>query len=70
MNCWHCDRPAYGTCRFCGRGVCKEHAQTLPHIEEVYRDGQGMYKALVVADALWCGVCQPREDPVELPQLK
>jgi len=36
----------------------------------VYRDDRGMHKALVVADALWCGVCQPREDPVELPQLK
>jgi hypothetical protein len=70
MNCWHCDRPAHGSCRFCGRGVCKEHAQTLPHIEEIYRDDVGTHKALVVADALYCGVCQPKEDPVELPQLK
>ena len=70
MNCWHCERPAYGTCRFCGRGVCKEHAQTLPHIEELYRGEDGIQKALVVADALWCGVCKPKEDPVELPQLK
>ena len=70
MNCWHCDRPAHGSCRFCGRGVCREHAQTLPHIEVMYRDDRGIHKALVVADALWCGVCQPKEDPVELPQLK
>ncbi len=69
MNCWHCDRPAHGTCRFCGRGVCKEHAQTLPHIIDIYRDDAGAYKALVVADALYCGTCQPKEDPVELPQL-
>lgn len=70
MNCWHCDRPAHGTCRFCGRGVCREHAQTLPHIVDIYRDDEGKHKALVVADALWCGSCQPKEDPVELPQLK
>ncbi len=70
MNCWHCDRPAHGSCRFCGRGVCKEHARTLPHIEEIYAGEKGIHKALVVADALYCGVCRPREDPVELPQLK
>jgi hypothetical protein len=50
--------------------VCKEHAQTLPHIEELYRGEDGIQKALVVADALWCGVCRPKEDPIELPQLK
>lgn len=70
MNCWHCDRPAHGTCRFCGRAVCKEHAKTLPHIEEIYQSEQGTYKGLVVADALWCGVCEPKEDPVDLPDLK
>ena len=70
MNCWHCERPAYGTCRFCGRGACKEHAQTLPHIVDIYRDDEGTHKALVVADALWCGICKPKEDPVELPQLR
>jgi len=70
MNCWHCERPAHGTCRFCVRALCKEHAQSLPHIEELYRDDKGAFKALVVADALWCGVCKPQEDPIELPQLK
>ena len=70
MNCWHCERPAHGSCRFCGRGVCREHAQTLPHIVEIYRDDRGTHKALVVAHALYCGVCQPKEDPVELPQLR
>lgn len=70
MNCWHCDRPAHASCRFCGRGVCKQHAQALPHIEALYHDKQGAHKALVVADAVYCGVCQPREDPVELPQLE
>ena len=70
MNCWHCDRPAHGVCRFCGRAVCREHAQTLPHIEALYHDEKDVQKALVVAEALYCGVCRPQDDPVELPQLK
>ena len=27
MVCWHCRRTAVGACRFCGRGVCEDHAQ-------------------------------------------
>jgi hypothetical protein len=42
----------------------------MPYIVAVYRDAEGMHKALVVADALWCGECSPKEDPVDLPQLK
>jgi hypothetical protein len=69
MNCWHCDRPAHGVCRFCGRAVCREHAKELPHIEEMYLDRHGEHKALVVPDALYCGVCRPREDPIVLKNL-
>ena len=69
MNCWHCDRPAHGSCKFCGRGVCKEHTQTLPSIVCIFQIEEGAHKALVVGDALFCGVCQPREDPVDLPDL-
>jgi hypothetical protein len=69
MNCWHCERPANGTCRFCGRALCKQHVQSLPHIEVLYKGEGGVQKALVVADALYCGVCQPAEDPIELPDL-
>lgn len=70
MNCWHCDRPAHAVCRFCGRGLCKEHVKSMPFILEVYRSGTGLAKALVVADAAWCAVCRPKEDPVELPELE
>jgi hypothetical protein len=35
----------------------------------LYRDEKGIQKALVVAEALFCGVCRPQEDPVDLPQL-
>jgi hypothetical protein len=69
MNCWHCDRPAHATCRFCGRGLCREHTKSMPFIVEIYRNEAGVHKALVVADAVYCGLCKPKEDPVELPEL-
>ncbi|MEW6686776.1 MAG: hypothetical protein AB1393_11320 [Candidatus Edwardsbacteria bacterium] len=70
MECWHCERPAQGTCKFCGRGVCKEHAKTLPNIIALYQGKDEVQKALVVEDTLYCGVCKPKEDPIELPELK
>ena len=69
MNCWHCDRPAHGVCRFCGRAVCKEHVRTMPYILDIFGQ-KGPPRALVVADAVWCGVCRPKEDPVDLPELE
>ena len=70
MNCWHCERPAHGTCMFCGRAVCKEHAHEMPHIVALYRDAKNSPKAIVTARALFCGICEPREDPVDIPELK
>jgi hypothetical protein len=69
MNCWHCDRPAHATCPFCGRAVCREHAKDMPRILAIFRSDEGGHKALVVGDAVWCGVCQPKEDPVDLPDM-
>ena len=68
MDCWHCRRTAVGTCRFCGRGVCENHAQSKPFLLELFR-GKESTKALVVEDALFCGACKPRPMPVELPEL-
>jgi hypothetical protein len=42
----------------------------MPYILEIFGNDQGPPKALVVADAVWCGVCRPKEDPVELPELE
>ena len=70
MNCWHCERPAHAACIFCGRAVCRDHAQEMPHIVAIYRDQKGMHRALVTAKAVYCGVCEPREDPVEMPELR
>jgi hypothetical protein len=68
LDCWQCRRTALGTCRFCGRGVCEDHADEKPFILELFRSA-GPTKALVVEDALFCGVCTPRPDPIELPEL-
>ena len=68
VDCWHCRRNAVGACRFCGRGVCEDHAETQPFVLELFR-GKDVTKALVVEDALWCNVCTPRPDPVDLPEL-
>jgi hypothetical protein len=35
---------------------------------ELFR-GAGPTKALVVEDAIHCGACTPRSDPIELPEL-
>jgi hypothetical protein len=68
MDCWHCRRTAVGTCRFCGRGICEDHVQTYPFILELYRDGD-VTKVLAVEDALYCGACTPRPEPLEVPEL-
>jgi hypothetical protein len=36
MLCWKCEQPANGICRFCGRAICKDHAQPMPYILTVY----------------------------------
>ena len=68
MVCWHCRRSAVGACRFCGRGVCEDHAKERPFVIAIYR-GKDMTHALVVEDSLFCGACTPRPDPIDLPEL-
>jgi hypothetical protein len=68
LDCWHCHRNAIGTCRFCGRGICENHVQTRPFIIDVLTN-QTPTRAIVVEDALHCGACHPRPDPIELPEL-
>jgi hypothetical protein len=68
MQCWKCDRPARGVCRFCGRAVCQEHAGKKPFILTIYVGEHRIPKVVAVANALYCGVCQP-QDPIEMPEL-
>jgi hypothetical protein len=66
-----CKRTALGVCRFCGRGLCQDHAGFHPYILSLFASpGAKSTKALVVEDALYCGICKPRPDPVDMPELQ
>ena len=41
----------------------------MPNILAIYRDKENTLKSIVVADALYCGICKPREDPIEMEWL-
>ena len=69
MNCVHCNRTAQAVCRFCGRAVCKDHLKTKPFIVSLYQGKDGIQKAIIVSDAIFCGICKPHERPVSLPEL-
>jgi hypothetical protein len=69
MECWHCNRPAHGVCRFCGRAICRDHAQRMPFILETFNDHEGHTKAIVVDDTLYCGLCKPKDTPIELKNI-
>lgn len=68
MDCWHCRRAAVATCRFCGRAVCENHATTKAFVLDLYK-GPSSTRGLVVEDAIHCGACTPRPDPIDLPEL-
>jgi hypothetical protein len=70
MKCCRCDSTAEAVCRFCGRAVCGAHIQTLNYIVTVYQGvSKQVPKALVVADAVFCGICKPQPEPLEAPYL-
>jgi hypothetical protein len=70
MKCWKCESEARGICRFCGRGVCKDHHKLMPFILGMYTRDQGPPRAIVVADVLFCGSCRPQPEPLEMPELR
>ena len=70
MECWICERPAHAICRFCGRAICKAHTQEHPYILHTYRTTTGTYKAIVVPDAVHCGTCDPKQDPITLMDME
>lgn len=69
MNCWHCERTANGVCKFCGRALCKDHVKMMPYVLNIFRNKAMELKALVVSDVLYCGVCQPKEEPIDIIEL-
>jgi len=69
MQCIRCKKPAQAICRFCGRAVCEEHIQKMNYIITVYSGNGQVPKSLVVADAVFCGICKPQPEPLEMPYL-
>jgi hypothetical protein len=69
MKCFHCEQEARGVCIFCGRAPCNEHMKTMPAILTIYVGEANTPKAVVESDALYCGVCKPQPEPIEMPEL-
>lgn len=70
MNCWICDKPASGICRFCGRALCKEHYQTKAIFLTIYVTDGDAPKAIAVGNVLFCGECKPQPTPLSMPELR
>jgi len=69
MKCSRCDQEARGICRFCGRALCQDHQQNRTFVLTTYIGSKKVPKSLVVADALYCGICKPQPEPIEMPYL-
>ena len=70
MKCWHCDEPARACCSFCGRFVCKEHANTtMATFLTMYVGANNTPKGLAVAKVIWCQECEPQPEPISMPEL-
>ncbi|HEX2922880.1 MAG TPA: hypothetical protein VHS28_02490 [Chloroflexota bacterium] len=41
----------------------------MPYIITIYVGEKSTPESIVVADALFCGVCKPQPEPIEMPEL-
>jgi len=41
----------------------------MPYIVTVYVGQHNMPKVVVVGDVLFCGVCKPQPEPIEMPEI-
>ena len=69
MQCWECEQNARASCYICGRFVCKQHAKTMPSFLAMFLGGDQTPKGLAVANAIWCGICEPQPEPIPMPEL-
>jgi len=69
MKCCRCSEIAEAVCRFCGRAVCGDHIQGMNYIITVYVGKKTIPRSLVVADAVFCGLCKPQPEPLDMPYL-
>jgi hypothetical protein len=42
----------------------------MPFISEIYHTRHAEQRALVIGDVLYCGVCEPKEDPIKMQGLE
>ena len=42
----------------------------MPNILAIYKNKESVLKAIVVADALYCGICKPKEDPIAMESTR
>lgn len=69
MRCWKCrEEEAVAICVFCGRAVCEKDASRRPNILAIYVGANNTPKIVPVADAIWCGECNP-QDAIPMPEL-
>ncbi|MDZ4765229.1 MAG: hypothetical protein SGI73_11820 [Chloroflexota bacterium] len=41
----------------------------MPFILTMYVGDKQTLKAVIVADAIWCGLCRPQGDPIEMHEF-
>ncbi|HQZ71780.1 MAG: hypothetical protein ACH37Z_14405 [Anaerolineae bacterium] len=69
MRCFKCRAEPMGICQFCGRAVCEDCHGPMPFILTIFTGRNDIPKAVVTADALWCGTCRPQPEPIPMPEL-
>ena len=68
MKCFFYESEARGVCRFCGRGVCKDHAdKRMPYIATVYVGAPTRRKRSCSQIAR--GVCKPEAELRSMPEI-
>ncbi len=69
IECWISGKTPSAACAFCGRFIAEEYMQKLPLSMSIYVGKNNVPKVIVVADAIWCGVCRPQPEPIEMPEI-
>jgi len=63
LKCWFCETEARGTCAFCGRWICKEHAEEgktkIEASDALDARGARRYKKYYkIKNAIKCSACE------------
>jgi hypothetical protein len=68
-TCWITGKDAHAQCAFCGRYVNKEVARTAIFPMTAFVGKGEVPKLITVRNAIWCGLCKPRQEPTEMPEI-